>query len=250
MAPVVFHGTRDQLRTLLRGLGAVLAGKAPDPLGIARGLQLRLGVALLSKVQQAFVVKSRGGTGDDGITWPKMKPASIAARRTSAGERKQLDITGKRVRGLLTPAEDARWRKLFAQKKWLFMVKFGLSDQEAAARAGQVAWAMLKAEGAKTRLATLGGRQVDMCRDTGRYFRSLSPGVEDRPSGAEGQVFETPPGGVIVGTNVKYAEAQHRLRPLWPAGGKLPAAWWRHLMRVAVRGAATAARLLIAGARP
>lgn len=250
MAHAVFHGTREQLKQLLGQLPRIFAGHVADPLSIAKGLQLRLGVALLSKVQQAFVVKSRGGTGDDGIIWKPMKPASIAQRRTTAAERKQLGISGKRVRGLLTPAEDKRWWKIFAQRKAMFMGKFGLSEQEASGRAAQAAWTILKSQGAKTKLAVLGSRQVDMCRDTSRYFRSLSPGVDDRPSGADGQVFETPPGRVIVGTNVAYAEHQAKMRPLWPAGGKLPDAWWRHLMQVAVRGAMRAASLLVGGWRP
>lgn len=250
MTQVIFKGSRDDLRQLLRSLPAILAGKAPDPLKIAHGLQLRLGVALLSKVQQAFVVKSRGGTGDDGITWRKMKPQSIAQRRSTKQELRQLGAGGKRVRGLLTPAEDRKWRAIFAATKARLMAKFGLSDHEASAKAAQLAWSILKSQGAKTKLAVLGSRQVDMCRDTGIYFRSLSPGVDDRPSGAADQVFETPPGRVIVGTNVPYAERQHQMRPLWPAGGQLPASWWQHLAKVAVRGAARAASLLVQGWRP
>lgn len=249
MPQIYFAGNKDELRRLLAEVPRILAGHARDPLGIARGLQLRLGVALLSKVQQAFIVKSRGGTGDDGITWKPMKRASIAQRRTSAGERRQLGISGKRVRGLLTPAEDKRWRFLFAKEKARLIVKFGLGDREASARAAQKAWAILKSEGAQTKLAVLGGRKVDIMRDTGRLFRSLSPGVEDRPSGADGQVFETPPGRVIVGTNVVYAGYQHRMRPLWPPDGRLPSVWWRHLLQVGVRGAARAVRLLVEGWR-
>lgn len=249
MPRIVFAGSRDELRRLLADVPRILSGHAPDPLGIARGLQLRLGVALLSKVQQAFIVKSRGGTGEDGIRWKPMKPASIAGRRTTGGERRQLGISGKRVRGLLTPAQDKRWRSIFAKEKARLIAKFGLGDKEAAARAAQKAWAILKSEGAKTKLAVLGSRQVDIMRDTGRLFRSLSPGVEDRPSGADGQVFQTPPGRVIVGTNVVYAAYQHRLRPLWPPGGRLPEAWWQQLVKAGVRGLAQAVRLLIEGQR-
>lgn len=244
---VIFNGSRVQLKQLLSSVPRLFAGHAPDPHGIARGLQLRLGVALLSKVQQAFVVKSRGGTGDDGIRWPPMKPASIAQRRTTASERRALGISGKRVRGLLTPAEDKRWRAIFAAEKARLIAKFGLGDKDASARAAQKAWAILKASGAKTKLAVLGSRQVDIMRDTGRLFRSLSPGVEDRPSGEAEQVFQTPPGRVIVGTNVPYAGPQHRMRPLWPE--KLPAAWWAHLDRVYLRGAAIAVKKLVEGFR-
>ena len=247
MQRVVFRGSRDQLRKLLASAPRILAGRAADPNGIGRGLCLRLGVALLSKVQQAFIVKSRGGTGDDGIKWKPMKPASIAQRRTTAGERKQLGITGKRTRGLLTPAQDQRWRALFASEKARLIAKFGLGDRAASAKAAQRAWAILKSEGAQTKLAVLGSRQVEIMRDTGRLFRSLSPGVEDKPSGAEGQVFEMPPGRVIVGTNVAYAGYQARMRPLWPPDGHLPAAWWQYLLRVGVRGLARATVLLVEG---
>ncbi len=248
---VVFHGSRAQLRQVLGSLPSILAGRVADPLRIARGLQLRVGVALLSRVQQAFVVKSRGGTGDDGIKWKPMKPASIAQRRTTAAERRQLGIGGRnRTRGLLTPTQDRRWRKIFGSRKAALIARYGMSEAAASARAAQIAWAVLKAEGAQTKLAVLGGRQVDICRDTGRYFRSLSPGVDDQPSGADGQVFDVPPGRVIVGTNVAYAGRQAKLRPPWPAGGRLPAAWWAFLLRVAVRGLARAARLLVEGAHP
>lgn len=246
---LAFQGSRKELTNLLRQLPALFAGKVSDTLGVARGLQLRVGVALLSKVQQAFIVKSRGGTGEDGIRWPPMKPASIAQRRTTGGERKQLGISGKRTRGLLTPAQDKRWKAIFAQRKAMFIAKFGWGDQAAAAKAAAIAWTVLKAEGAKTKIGTLGNRQVDMCRDTGRYFRSLSPGVEDRPSGADGQVFETPPGKVIVGTNVQYAAYQAKMRPLWPPSGQLPERWWVALKQAAVRGAVQAVKLILAQGR-
>ncbi len=242
---LVYNGSRDDLMRLLRQFPALFAGKMHGSLDVAKGLQLRVGVALLSKVQQAFIVKSRGGTGEDGIRWPPMKPASIAQRRTSAAERKSLGIAGKRTRGLLTAAQDKRWRKIFATKKWLFVAKFGMDEASAAARAAKIAWSILKAEGAKTKIGTLGNRQVDMCRDTGRYFRSLSPGVEDKPSGADGQVFETPPGKVIVGTDVQYAGYQAKLRPLWPPNGQLPDVWWRAMTQAALRGAVQAVKLIL-----
>lgn len=149
----------------------------------------------------------------------------------------------------MTPTEDKRWREIFAKEKWRLVVKFGLNDKEASARAAQKAWAILKSEGAKTKLAVLGSRKVDIMRDTGRLFRSLSPGVEDRPSGEQEQVFQVPPGRVIVGTNVPYAGRQFKMRPAWPADGHLPAGWWRYLLQVGVRGAARAARLLVEGWR-
>jgi hypothetical protein len=232
---VTFRGSRADLRRFLAKVPRVLATAAGAP-ELARGLQLRLGVALLSRVQQAFLVKSRGGVGDDGVRWRPLARATVAGRRTSPAERKALGVGGRRVRGLLTPAQDRRWRQLFARRKNHLMAKFGMDPAAAAALAAKLAWGVLKGEGARTRLAVLGGRQVDICRDTSRYFQSLSPGVEDRPSGAEGQVFELRPGRVLVGTDVPYAARQHAMRPLWPADGQLPPAWWDALLEVAQRG--------------
>lgn len=233
MATVSFHGSRADLMRIMRQVPAVLAGRAPDPWGIAHGLQLRLGVGLLSKVQQSFIQKSRGETGDDGVTWPPLKRATIAQRRTTSAERRQLGITGKRERGLLTPAQNQRWSAIFRGQKARLIAKFGMGDREASAKAAQLAWAILKREGAKTKLDVLGGRQVDTLRDTGELFRSFSPGVEDQPSGADGQIFRTPPGRVIVGTNKKvwhHRGIPGRLpaRPFWPH--ELPEHWWQFLL--------------------
>lgn len=253
-ATVTFQGSRADLLALLRQLPRILAGTEADPYGVAQALQLRLGVALLSKIQQSFVAKSRGGTGEDGIRWPPLKRETIAQRRTTRAERKALGITGRRERGLLTPAQNERWRKLFATRKDWLQAKFGLGAREAAARAAQIAWATLKAEGAKTKLEVLGGRQVDTLRDTGELFRSFSPGVEDRPSRAEGQIFEVPPGQVIVGTNKKpwhHKGIPGRLpaRPFWPLDGVLPGVWWDHLLRVYQRGLLRALVLILEGRR-
>lgn len=240
MASVAFNGSREDLHRLLQAVPAILAGREPDPYGIAQGLQLRLGVALLSKIQQAFIVKSRGGTGEDGVTWPPLKPQTIAARRTTAGELRAAGAGGRRVRGLLTPAQDRRWRTIFATRRARFLAA-GMAAGEASARAARIAWATVKGEGAMTRLQVLGGRRVDVLRDTGELFRSLTPGVEDRPSGADGQILETPPGRVIVGTNKKpwhHRGVPGRLpsRPLWPLDGQLPQRWWDYLLDVLRRG--------------
>lgn len=229
----VFRGSQAELERALVALPRAIAGLEPDPTGVAQRLQLRVGVTLLSLIQQAFIVKSRGGVGSDGIQWKPLKRETIAQRRITPGEKKAAGIKGKRVRGLLTPSQDKRWRQLFASRKARLVLR-GMGEGAAMAEAAKFAWAMLKKEGAKTKLEVFGGRQVDIMRDTSRLFRSLTPGVEDRPSGAEDQVFETPTGAVIVGTNVEYAGRQHKMRPLWPE--KIPAEWWAVIMESLKRG--------------
>ncbi len=54
---ITFNGTAQQAVATLSRLPGILAGTEPDPQGIARGLQLRLGTALLSKVQTEDLMK-------------------------------------------------------------------------------------------------------------------------------------------------------------------------------------------------
>jgi hypothetical protein len=239
-----FRGTKADVRRILVRLVNILAGREPDPGGIVRAVQLRIGTTALSLIQQAFIVKSRGGTGSDGITWKPLKRETIARRPTTAGERKKLGIGGKRERGLLTPAENKRWKAIYGSRLARLLAT-GVGAGQAKAIAAQIAWAVLKAEGAKTKLDVLGSRVVDIGRDSGALFRSLTPGVDDRPSGEPDQVFETPSGAVIVGSKLPYSGKFHKDRPLWPADGNLPPDWWEAIQRSAVRGLVAVARQML-----
>lgn len=252
MAQITYSGTLPQFVDGLSSVLATLLGRSTAAPQIARGLALRVGVAALSQIQQDFVTKSRGGVGRDGIKWPPLSPKTIAQRRTTAAERKAAGVGGKRVRGLLTPAQDRRWRAIYASS--LARLRLTMGEGAARARAAQIAWGVLKSEGAKTKLATFGSRVVDIGRDTSRMFRSLSPGVEDRPSGAEGQVFTVLPARVIVGTNVAYAERFHRgvpnkqpPRPLWPLDGRIPDAWAEQILQALATGIVRAIQILGTG---
>lgn len=247
MERVTFNGTARQVAQIIGRLPLVFSGKAPDVHGVARSLQLRVGVAALSQVRQAFLQKADGKTGSDGIKWPPLKPETIARRRTTRAERKALGLRNTR-RPSLTPEQDARWRAIFRVHLTL-----GLRDlplPEAKARAAAIAWRRLLDSGAKTKKQLLGNRKVEILRDTGQLFNSLSPGVEDRPSGAPGQIFIVDvPGTVIVGTNVKpwHHAGGPRLpaRPFWPSDGKIPAAWWPAIKRAAERGIMKAVKQIL-----
>lgn len=212
MAAIVFRGTAAQLRQVLATLPAILAGRAPDLHGIAKALQLRLGNALLSQIHQDFVVKSRGGTGRDGVKWAPLRPETIARR--------------KRTRADVAAGNRARRAAVAAGRKRPTVVDL------------------------------YGGRQVDILRDTNALFRSLTPGVDDRPSGAADQVFETPPGSVVVGSNAPHAEAHQNgnaarnlpARPFLPADGNaIPAAYQPALDRALERGVEAAIVRLVGG---
>ncbi len=252
--PVEFHGTKAEAVELIRSIPALLAGRVPDPFGVARRVQLRVGVALLSQVQQDFITKSRGEVGRDGIQWPPLKPETIARRRVTAKERKAAGLTrANKYRGNMTAAQDAAWRKRFWEV--LRGLRLDLGDKAAKAAAARAAWALVKEKfGYKTQVELFGGRQVDILRDTGDLFRSLTPGVDATPSGAEGQLFEATPGGVRVGTNRKpwhHKGVAGKLpaRPLWPLDGSIPPAWRPALNDAASTGVAEVAAELLRSAK-
>lgn len=243
---LTFQGTRAEAEQLIRQIPAMLTGDMADTYGIARRIQLRAGVALLSEVQRAFIQKSRGRRGSDGITWPPLKPETIARRRSTAAELKSLGI-GSGPRPTLTPDQDRRWRQIFMR---VFMRnRVDMGDKEAKAKAAAIAWDVVKKEGAKTKKELLGSRQVDILRDTGELLRSLTPGVDDRPSDADGQVFEVPSGRVIVGTNKKpwHHQGGPHLpkRLLWPESGEIPERWWPSIRRAIRSGIEQAVRELL-----
>lgn len=204
-------------------------------------------VVLLSKVVQAFIQKSRGETGSDGIRWKPLSPRTIAARRTTRAEKKALGMTGRRTRGNLTPAQDRRFKDIFGTRLARFLAT-GMEIGEAKERAGRIAWATVIAEGAKTKLMLLGSRKVDIGRDTGALLRSLTPGTRrvgeaiqspvaptpTVPVRQRDQVLEFSGGFVAVGSLLPYAERFHRVRPLWPAN--IPAAWMPEITAAFQRG--------------
>lgn len=228
MTTIYTSQSRAEVKQILGLVPGICAGNIPDSSGVIHEMQIRLGTLLLDKIQDAFVAKARGGTDEAGESWPKLKRATIANRRPAPRKKR-----GVRPRGLLTAAQDKRWRLLYSQ------ALRGLSKKSENAvgnrsHAAAYAWMVLKAEGAKTKLAVYGDRRVEMLRDTGSGLNSLSPG-------ADGNVFKADPGSVIVGTNVKYMAAHHNgvpgklpKRRLWPEA--LPGSWWEAIIDQARQG--------------
>lgn len=221
MAKVFFHGNREQARQTAIRLRATLTGRVPDPRGIAKGVFATLGMLALSDIKADFVRKADGATGEDGNTWPPLSREYLAyGRRFGRGEQKKLKDAyglGRRHhlapgdnKGLLTAAQLKRWRKLFAGHLQRLLVS--LPEGAAKARAAQIAWTIIKSEGAQTKINVFGGRKVQILRDTGILLNSISPGrivngeyqLPTREGGEE-QIFQTIVNGVIVGTNVPYA---------------------------------------------
>ena len=268
---VHFRGTRADIRRIAGLVGQILAGKEPDQHGIARGFMLTLGFAALSDIKDAFITKSRGGTDEMGITWPKLSKEYLAYhRRFGPGEKARLKRAaglGRAHRtapgnkpGLLTRAQLKRWRGIYSS----LLRRFILSEDERAAKAhaARIAWSIVKKEGAKTMLEVFGNRQVDILRDTGVLFNSLSPGQLTgsgdsvsyiKPSGDGGseQIMEVAPGLVIVGTNVAYASRHQKggdgvpARPFLPDDAHpVPQVWWDRWAAIANKALVVSVQIL------
>ena len=206
MPTIYFRGTNEQARQIIHSIPRILAGKVPDPTGLAKGVQFRGAVALLSQVQQDFTTKSRGGTGKDGIKWEPLKPATIAARTRS-----RADVTSFK--------------------------------------------AAKKANPKLTRLAYYGSRTVEILRDTSRLFRSLTPGVEDRPSGNPDQEITLTRGTLTLANKVPYFATHQNgtehvpARPVFPVGGVIPPAYVPPVLGAMGRGVVVLLTMLLTGRR-
>lgn len=224
------RSTRASLRQVL----ALLPGAARGGGAEADAMMTRCGLAILGRIKQAFVVKARGGTDEAGESWQPLSPRTIAyskTRQRGRGGRTRAE-KGRPVRPsqALTARQQERWWDVYRRQLAIYKGDKG--------HAAAVAWLVLKREGAQTLVDKYGNRKVEILRDTGLLFNSLSPGV----ASAE-RVFRVGRGEVIVGTNRKGAAAHHKGKPgklpqrrLWPPVSKWPTSWWRDVLDQAKQG--------------
>lgn len=254
---IYFRGSLREAKQLAKEFVQSLTGQSAKFREYAQSVFVVIGISALSDIQQDFIRKARGGTGEDGVTWPRLSPKTLAySRRFGPGEQKKLKtaaglgaankfgIGGNG--GLLSKAEQKRWWKHYKQALAWLAPRMDL--KAAKARAASIAWNKIKAEGAKTKLMVYGNRQVEILRDTGILLNSLSPGYvagndyrKPAKEGGEDQIFEQLENGVIVGTNVKYASRHQNggggvpARPFLPVG-ETPEIWksrWISSMKTA-----------------
>jgi hypothetical protein len=236
---------RPELEAVLRQLPGILAGTEADVGGIARGFKMRVSFAFFSLVKEAFIVKSRGGTDAAGIKWPPLSREYLAYTRPMNGRQppRAGGLAPGGNDGFMTAAQLNQWRRDFAGAMKYLSVQIG--EDAARGQAAAIAWSKAKSRGVRTKLEVFGEREVEILRDRGILFNSLSPGqineagVDATYSPPEDQVAEDGPGWLLVGTNVEYAYYHHvqpGIRPLWPKNGNLPAVWIDEIMEVAVSG--------------
>ncbi len=207
-----FRVGRDGMLTLARRLPALLSGRMDEPTGTLRRSLRVVGEEALAILREAYEDKSAGRTDASGLSWDRLKPATVAyGKRPGAG--KQGPRPG------LTADQDRLWRQVFAS---------ALSRHRRARTAGAEgnaaaeAWAVVKSAGGRTVLQQHGGDRPPVGKKSGRLLASLGPAV------TADTVLEADPGEIVVGTRVPYAEHFARTRPLAP-DGPWPAAWVERL---------------------
>lgn len=254
MATIFIEASRKaEVFAALKRIPGILAGTESDPAGIRDAMRTRITFAFFSLVKEAFIVKARGGTDEAGIKWPTLSEKYLAYQRPMNG--RQPPKAGKLAPGgndgFMTKKQLAKWRKDFSGAvKWLALQ---LPLKEAKGRAAAIAWSKAKESGVKTKLAVFGQRDVEILRDRGILFNSLSPGQVsgDAYEPADDQIFENTQDKLIVGTNVEYAfyhQVSPGLRPFWPQDGNLPQSWTEEIVEVAVSGIEVIGELIKKGA--
>ena len=243
MITVVWSKPLPELEKRLAVLSLALSGKEATANQIASDVAMAIGFAALSDINADFIVKSRKGVGKIFGKWAKLSPITIANRRIGPKDLKNQDIA---------------LRKKIVDKWYKHYLPIQLASHPepiAKKRAKAFAEKMATKLTGKTKVATLGDRDVEILRDTGRGFNSLSPGVVApspngwtyvRPTtdGGADQVFDVKPGSVTIGTNVDYM-AYHQTgtsrmpaRPFLPRKNEvIPQDWvdnWRDAARSAL----------------
>lgn len=161
-------------------------------------------------IHEEFLVKSRGGTDSAGIRWKPLSPRTIAYRPLARGDAQLYNVRNfKSTKGLLTPTQDKRWRAIYG---------YQLRRGKTPAQAASIAWGIVKAAGAKTKIGTLSNREVPILILTRRLERSLRPGkvIQGEYIPSLEQEFEIDGNRLIVRTTVPYSDKLAEARPIFP----------------------------------
>lgn len=246
MPPVVVNvihtrASRRDVEAAIRSTGKLVSGGAGGANGLVRQLQTRVGLALLERVRDAFIVKARGGTDETGEHWKPLSKRTVAYTRRHPGLPKNRPFWKYHPSYGLKQKERDRWWELYRR----FKGKYGGDKHRAAA----AAWTVLKSEGCSpTLMERYGDTPVEILRDKGLLLNSLSPGADPdsapaSPPKQPNQVFRNGVGEVMVGTNRKHCLTHHKgtdripQRRLWPEPSRWTPGWWSSMLVQAQKGA-------------
>lgn len=238
---IYVRGSVASVLAALQTIPAVAAGQGDLPL--ARALMIRMGIAALDRIKEAFIIRAAGGTDATGLKWKPLSPSTIAYHRRhapKAGGKNPIPKGSTRAAKVpsyaLTPKQRENWWKYYR----IYLGRY--NDKAHAARA---AWVKVKAEGGTTLMARYGGQQVQILRDTGLLLASLTPGTYaggTSPPKVKEQIFTLQRGQAIIGTSREWAWTHHRgtaripKRELWPDPSRWPEQWWDEITQAGADG--------------
>jgi hypothetical protein len=222
------RGGKSYAKHLVRLYVRSLTGRTADLGGHAKGVFYAVGITALTDIQDAYLIKARGGTDACGIKWPPLSKAYLAyQRRFGPGEQAALKrAAGLKPHhyhgvqgngGLLSKAQQKRWYQLYGGN--LAWLSARVEESKAKNIAAAMAWTKIKEEGAKTKLEVFGSRIVDILMDTDTLYNSLSPGYlsgtvyTPKAEAEDNQVFTALSDGIIIGTNLIYARTHNQGDP-------------------------------------
>lgn len=195
---------------------SVLNGESNKYMSVHTAYKAIMAQEVMKRVNASFWRRAKRGSDDLGNTWAPLAPATHAYKPLSPMEKNTYQINGKLTRGLLTPAQDAIWRKIFA-RTFDRLTKKGMSDTQAKKEAGERAWAVVKAAGARTLIGL--GRITDTNIRTGRLVAATKPGAvaNNRYYPPKDQVIQIlPRAAVRIKFLVPYIKQVDKVRPVIP----------------------------------
>lgn len=219
-------------------IGAVDAAALAIQQGRKETLEI-IGTKLLSFSRLDYETKSRGGTGDDGVSWAPLKVSTILARMRKAGHLKSKSIAGSKIpKGVpISPGQRSVGviaRTVKANQKLLSALdKAGVQfhDRKGKKIIGDRARYRTGTHvtvGSATRNKTvsfsLGAYQIGV--DTGLQRASAGPGYSS-PDGKGGNIFKLTETSITVGYGRSYSKHFDKHRKLFPE--TLPAEWLKEL---------------------
>lgn len=206
----------QQVKNLVRKIPGIINGSESDRYGLRPAFTGTVAHHLYSKIFEAYMVKSRGQADELGLKWKPLSQATKIARLSKPHVKKKLGLSN-RTRGLLTSSQNKIWKKIYSEVI-SNLLKQGVDYKAARDVAAGAAWNHVKALGAVTRADVANQVFFPIMINTGRLVASLSPsksiGSRYRPK--KDQIYHTPPGQIVLGTEVEYSDKAGKTRPLWP----------------------------------
>ncbi|MGC4002885.1 MAG: hypothetical protein QM811_07025 [Pirellulales bacterium] len=255
MAEVVYTTARsNRIRDAMREFPGMFSGRVPDRYGLVAGFKMRMAWSFTSTIRDACETKGRGRADEAGDSWKPLSKAYLAYQRPMeirkgvgsrnpprGGKWAPGGRDGRNNDGLLNEKQKQLWKRTFART--LARLQFTMDYDEAKRFAAAIAWNAVKKIGGKTKLDKFGSRRVQIGVNNGVLMNSLSPGQLTQSGPDATFRFDDPHGYVeqqlgtmTVGTDVPYAAAFHKQRPLWPTPEKWPSFWWDDWLEVALGG--------------